>query len=71
MAKNLGNVDRALRVAAAVATGTCAVMAPAPLGVRLVAFGGTSLYLLFTALVGTCLGYRLMGKSTCPVRQSA
>jgi len=70
MAKNLGNMDRALRVVGAMATGTCAVMAPAPLGVRLLAFGGTSLYFLFTALTGTCLGYRLIGKSTCPVRQS-
>ena len=71
MAKNLGNTDRAVRVVAAIISATCAVAAPvSPLG-RLVAFGGTSLYLLFTALAGTCLGYRLMGKSTCPVRPCA
>ena len=44
------------------------VVAPLPwLGAA--AAGGTGVYLLFTALAGSCLGYRLMGRSTCPVEQ--
>jgi len=66
MTKNVGNWDRALRGIAAMASFTCSVMAPLPLTVRAVAFGGMGAYLAFTALVGTCLGYRIMERSTCP-----
>ncbi len=69
MTKNLGNRDRALRVLAAAFAVTCAVMAPLPLLVRVAAFGGMGAYLLFTALAGTCVGYMLMGKSTCPIER--
>ena len=71
MKKNLGRADRILRVAGAGAAACCAALAPYPLGVRLGLFGATAVYLALTALGGTCLGYRLMGKSTCPSGESA
>jgi Protein of unknown function (DUF2892) len=71
MKKNLGNADRMLRVAGACGAASCAVLAPYPLALRLGLFGGTAIYLLLTAFSGTCLGYRLMGKSTCPTGQRA
>jgi hypothetical protein len=66
MNRNLGTADRVLRVLAAIAAAVCAVAGPFSPVVRLGIFGGTAGYLLLTALVGTCVGYRLMGKSTCP-----
>ena len=66
MKRNLGNGDRLLRAVGGAAMVACAVMAPVPLAVRLAVFGVTGGYLLLSALRGTCLGYTLMGKSTCP-----
>lgn len=66
MTRNLGNADRILRVTAAIAATVCALIGPFSPVVRLAIFGGTAVYLLLTALVGTCVGYRLMGRSTCP-----
>jgi len=71
MKKNLGSADRLLRLVGAAAAACGAVLAPYSLGVRLGVFGATALYLLLTALGGTCLGYRLMGKSTCPISENA
>lgn len=68
MTKNLGRADRALRVMGAGLAGLGALAAPYPLGLRLALGGGTAAYLLLTALGGTCLGYRLLGMSTCPAR---
>jgi len=67
MKRNVGTADRVLRLVGAVAMGICAVMAPLPLSIRLAGFGLGGAYLLFTSLAGTCFGYRLMGRSTCPV----
>jgi hypothetical protein len=67
MRKNVGNWDRAARAIAALMMATCAVMAPLPLPVRIAALGLPAVYVALTALAGTCLGYRLMGRSTCPV----
>jgi len=66
MARNVGNLDRMLRAVAAVGLGVCAVVAPVDGWIRgvMVAQG---LYFLGTALAGSCLGYRMMGRSTCPV----
>lgn len=66
MTRNLGSLDRGLRVLAALALGVVAVVGPFSLGVRLGVFGLNGAYLLWTALAGSCLGYRLMGRSTCP-----
>lgn len=66
--QNVGTFDRALRAVASIGLGVFAVFAPWPAWVRLLALGGTSVYLGITALAGTCLGYRLLGRSTCPVQ---
>lgn len=66
MKRNVGNIDRVFRGLAALAMFSCAVMAPLPLLLRASLFGGMGAYMLFTALAGSCLGYRLMGRSTCP-----
>jgi hypothetical protein len=67
MKKNLGGRDRAFRALAAAAMLVCSVMSPLPLVVRVAGFGAMGAYLLFTAVAGTCLGYRVLGKSTCPM----
>ncbi len=69
MTRNLGTADRILRFSGALAAAVCAAAGPFSPAVRLGVFGGTAVYLLATALVGTCVGYRLMGKSTCPTAQ--
>lgn len=66
MIRNVGNLDRFARGATAAALTGCSFLAPLPLETRIIAFAVPALYLLFTALKGTCLGYRLMGRSTCP-----
>lgn len=66
MARNVGNWDRIGRGVAAFFMTTCAILAPLPLVARIAALGLPALYMTFTALRGTCLGYRLMGMSTCP-----
>ena len=67
MKKNVSNRERALRALAGGGMLVGSIMAPLPWLVRVVAFGGGGVYVLATALVGTCLGYRMMGISTCPV----
>lgn len=73
MKKNVGSLDRWMRGGAAVGAGVGAAVVPsiAPsiahlhLALRL-GLLATGLYLAWTALAGTCLGYRMMGLSTCP-----
>ena len=65
MRKNVGTGDRVARAMGGVVLLTCSLMAPLPLLVRVASFGSMGMYLLFTALAGSCVGYRLMGKSTC------
>ena len=67
MTKNVASWDRVGRGVMAGVMLICAVMAPFSLTVRLAAFALPALYMAFTALAGTCLGYRMMGYSTCPV----
>jgi hypothetical protein len=67
MKRNVGNTERLFRAVGALVLATCAVMAPLPLGIRVVAFGTLGAYMLFTALAGSCLGYTLMGRSSCPI----
>ncbi len=66
MIPTLGTTDRLARLVAALPLLVCSVLAPLPFAIRALAFGGTACYLLLTALAGSCLGYRLMGRSTCP-----
>jgi hypothetical protein len=65
MKRNVGRLDRLVRVLAAVALFGCAVGAPLPIATRLAAFALPGVYVLFSALAGTCFGYALLGKSTC------
>ena len=69
MVKNLGKGDRAGRALAVIALTTCSIFAPLPLLVRVSAFGLMAAYLLYTALSGTCIGYALIGRSTCPTAE--
>jgi hypothetical protein len=66
MKKNVGSMDRKVRGLGALVAMLVAGLAPLPVALR-VGVGATAVYLLFTTLAGTCLGYRLMGVSTCPV----
>lgn len=66
MKQNVASWDRALRAVAGAAMIGASFLAPVPVLVRILVFGGGGAYMLETALVGTCLGYRLMGISTCP-----
>ena len=71
MEKNLGRSDRFVRALAIVGLSVCSIVSPLPLQLRVPAFGVLAVYLLYTVLSGTCLGYALLGKSTCrtPVRR--
>ena len=64
--RNVGVLDRSLRAMGAAASLACAVWAPLSLTVRLVVFGATGIYLLLSALAGSCVGYTLLWRSTCP-----
>ena len=65
MTRNVGKLDRMLRSLAAAGLIACAVAAPLTPAVRVAAFALPGLYVLLTALAGRCLGYRLLGRSTC------
>jgi len=65
MKQNVARRDRALRAVAGCGMLAGSVLAPFPWAVRLLALGGGGLYLLATALFGACLGYRMLGISTC------
>ena len=65
MHPNVGTRDRLARALATVPLLACAVMAPLPLTTRLLALAAPAGYLLLTALSGRCLGYAVLGKSTC------
>ena len=67
MTQNLGTKDRILRAVAVLPLSFCAVLAPLPGWIRIVALGAPAVYLLFTALAGSCLGYTLMGRSSCSI----
>jgi hypothetical protein len=71
MKPNAASWDRALRAIAGCGMLLCSLFAPLPLLVRIFAFGGGGLYMLGTAIGGSCLGYRMMGISTCPVDSAA
>lgn len=66
MKKNVANWERTIRAMAGLGMLACAAMAPFSLQLRLASFGVVGLYMLGTALAGTCLGYKLMGRSSCP-----
>lgn len=67
MKQNAATWDRALRAISGIALLVGAFVAPLSALVRILALGGTGAYLIGSAVVGSCLGYRMMGISTCPV----
>ena len=69
MTRNVGTMDRVARGVGGLGLLTCAFMAPLAAEVRLPLFGAMAAYLAYTALAGSCLGYRMMGRSTCPAEQ--
>lgn len=71
MQRNLGSSARIARLVAVLPLTACAVMAPLPLPLRLLAFGAPALYLLGTSVFARCLGYALMGRNTCPMHSRA
>lgn len=70
MTRNLGRFDRLARASAGGVLVFCAALAPMSVTVRILAFGAPAAYMLFTALKGSCLGYRLMGVSSCPISKA-
>lgn len=66
MKSNVGRSDRILRAAGAAVMAICALMAPLSPGLR-AAFGVLAVYMLVTVVAGRCIGYSLMGKSTCRI----
>lgn len=65
MQKNLGSWDRRARALGAAGMIVAAFAAPWELWLR-IGVGATGAYVLLTAFVGTCVGYRLLGLSSCP-----
>ena len=66
MKRNVGSLDRVARGLGAIGMFVAALMAPWELWLR-IGLGATGAYVLLTAFAGTCVGYRLMGLSTCPL----
>jgi hypothetical protein len=66
MKKNVANWERTVRAMAGSGMLAYAAMAPLSLLLRVAVLGVFGMYMLGTALAGTCLGYKLMGRSTCP-----
>ena len=71
MSRNVGLMDRVARGAAASGLLVCAGLAPLPLALRLGAFGVMGAYLALTAVVGRCVGYTLLGRSSCPLDRAS
>ena len=65
MEKNLGMSDRAARGLGVLGLMACSLYSPLPALLRVPLFGVLAVYLLYTALSGICVGYALLGKSTC------
>jgi hypothetical protein len=65
MKKNVGSLERVMRGLMSMAMIVGAFVAAAHVEIRL-GLGIMGVYVGFTALAGTCVGYRLMGLSTCP-----
>ena len=66
MRKNVGSWDRVARGLGAGGMIVVALVAPWEVWMR-IGVGATGAYVMLTAFVGTCVGYRLMGLSTCPL----
>jgi hypothetical protein len=65
MMKNVGRLDRAARTLLAIAMLLGAWRAPLAMLPR-AGLAALGTYFAITVLLGTCLGYRMMGLSSCP-----
>jgi hypothetical protein len=65
MKQNVARWERPLRAVAGCGMLVGSAFAPLPLLARLLVLGGGGVYMLATALFGSCLGYRMLGISTC------
>lgn len=67
MSKNVGNIDRVLRIVVG-----AALIAYALLGTgQYTWLGWIGVVPLLTALVGSCPAYSILGVSTCPAKKEA
>ncbi len=62
-AKNMGGIDRALRLVVGIALIAFAVMGPADIGWKWIGYIG--IVPVLTALVGNCPAYSIFGIRTC------
>jgi hypothetical protein len=69
MKHNVGTPDRIVRVLVGLAMLACSVLLPLPLAVRVAVLGATGGYLVVSSLVGSCLGYTLIGRTTGPLEE--
>lgn len=70
MKHNVGTLDRWVRAVAGLTMASLALMLPLSPLLRLAGLGLPGGYLVISALAGTCLGYRMLGRSTCALRPS-
>ena len=70
MKPNAATWDRVLRALTGLAMLAAAFLTPFSLIIRALVLGGGGAYLMGSALVGSCLGYRMMGISTCPATKT-
>lgn len=70
MKRNVARWERTARTFAGAGMLGAGFFVPLSPLVRLLAFGGGGIYLLATALAGTCLCYKILGISTCSVERT-
>ncbi|MEO7092239.1 MAG: DUF2892 domain-containing protein [Polyangiales bacterium] len=68
MNHNVGTLDRFARGLGGLAMAGSPFVLALPSPALSIGLGATGVYLALTAVFGRCLGYRLMGRSTCAVR---
>ena len=65
MNHNVGSLDRIMRVILGIAMASSAAVLQLPSPASAIGLGMMGGYLVLTAMFGRCVGYRLMGRSTC------
>lgn len=66
MKKNIGTIDRVVRLLLAI--GLFIGMFFVPQGLLKIVLGVASIFTLYEALFGWCAFYALIGKNTCPIQ---
>lgn len=65
MKKNLGTIDRVLRLVLAIIIGVAIFLTDSI--IIQIFLAGLSLFILYEALASWCLLYALIGRNTCPI----